>query len=203
MEAQTTANTLISSWKLPVDAALPALPPVENWRSADAVAARILVLTAVQKAINGDDRQGIVKSLKALKLWDSATTYEQFVIEEGDEPDIEAELTWQTEALWTLLWTLGEVPLSLQPTRLADLQECRRLLVEDDTARIKGDLLRQPKLRAAADMMNAYDFNYRLFHAIETAIATKTPLPMHFHADIVAERYHAMRWLAGDVEWDA
>lgn len=202
MELKPTANALIASWKLPVNETLSPLPEVQSWRSALAVAERVLVLTAVQKAINGDDRQPIEKSLKTLKLWDKATAYEQFVITEGEEPAVEAELSWQTEALWTLLWALGHVQLSAQPTRLADLRECRRLLVEESSSRLKGDLLKQPHLRSAAEMMSTYDLNYRLFHSVELALEKKIALPRHFHADMVAERYHALRWLAGHTEWD-
>jgi len=181
---------------------LPVLARPAKIHTAADTAARVLALTAIQKAVNGDERPPIVAALKKLNVWASATEYEKFVLAEGDDDASETALSWQTEALWALLWTLNRVPMTQLPSIFADLQKCREVLV-DNNSNLKGNLLEKPALRAEAEILDARDWYYRLYAVAEDAAKQKQALPSNLNADIIAERHHAFQWLCGDLErWD-
>lgn len=184
----------------------PALPPLNDSltpRPAQEVAARALALTGIVKVVNGDPLKPVIKSLKTLNVWDSTTAYERYVFEAEElEEDEEDALSWQTEALWVLLWALGKVALTPYPDTLCDLTNARHLLV-DDKANLTGTLLESPALRPTDELLDQLDLLYRLYGLAAECFDKEIPMPANLNPQVIAERYHALQWLMQEISaWD-
>lgn len=186
-----------------MDTALPPLDASLSPRPAADVAMRVLALTGIQKVINGDPQVAVVRSLKALGAWNHATHYERYVFEaEMLDEEEEDALSWQTESLWILLWALGKVSISPWPDSLSDLAQARHLLV-DEKANLIGKLLEAPALRPVGEILDHMDLLFRLYGLAEDSVRDQVSMPANLQPQVIAERYHALRWLMQEIAaWD-
>jgi len=186
-------------------------------REARDVARRALVLSAVTLRADGGSREKAVEVLEQRKLWDYVSPEERAFLE-ADEVDIEQaqKLLWRLEALWVLVWALGEIDELDWPSQMCDVQALVTLLMifEDN-----DDFIANAKLRDTSEILDATHLTMLTHWAIRDAWIQHRPIPMDLDwssdaemvsvqqcptVGVIAERHHALNWLTcfQDADWD-
>lgn len=196
-------EALLDVQGIPLATDLPAItPPGEALsRSKEAVAYRTLVLLFVALKGEGLD-QTIVESLvEGYGLAPHFTPNEKsFMANPAPAQQDRVDAAWRYEAAWTLLWALGYVEQLAAPDMICDVPHAVTLL----KAHTAEQFIAQARLRPVAEILEQADLAYRYQGAVADAKANGTALPAGLDPGVVYERYHALNWLAGDLEqlWD-
>lgn len=140
--------------------------------------------------------------LKRENLWDYASPKEKDVFENANRTQKDFDdATWRSEALWTLLWSLGKIDELDLPRQFYDSERLQQVLPKpgDSCARF----INGASLRSKSELLDATDLIYRIHWAVEDARLKKTPIPAGFNPDIVYERHYALNWLTFySNDWD-
>ena len=182
------------------------LPPSEDinesyWRTAGEVAIRILLLHSVVAAGSGIDRRAITSWLQDQNLWEHASPHEQTALL---SPRVFREdrsgAQWLQEAQWALLWTINKVDILGLPTKT-----CNSIKLVDDIMPTLGgnidefistaDFRPAPEINAENDRVSRLYINY-------SKAAENGELPEDLIYGVLANRFHAFRWLTSDEPWD-
>jgi hypothetical protein len=186
-------------------------------RDAQEVARRVLVLSAVTLRADGASREKAVEVIEQRELWPYVSPEERAFLEaEEADPDQSQKLLWRLEALWVLVWALGEIETLDWPTQMCDVQTLVTLLMifEDN-----DDFIANAKLRSASEILDATHQTMLIHWAIRDAWVHRRSIPMDLDwsgsaemvsvqqcptTGVVAERHHALNWLTcfQDAEWD-
>jgi hypothetical protein len=194
---------LLKSLGVPINPNLPRIASETEvrLRTPQDVARRAVVLDAVVLVgyrVNTDS----VGWLKREGLWDYVSPNEKALFE---NPTLTAQdllaAQWRSEALWTLLWAMGDTDELDLPTRLSDAETAERVLPIPGESCAK--FINQAKLRPEPELLDAADLIYRIDWAVVDAHLKKTPPPGGFISDIVTQRHYALNWLVRTAEnWD-
>jgi hypothetical protein len=172
------------------------LPPIdgesEAWpRSAPEIALRCQALWVSALRGEGMPSERAVELLTVVGLWEAATPAERtFLKDPAPLPDAASAFTWGHEAVWVLLWALGEVQTLPWPREVCDVTASSRLLSDIPVA----TFVENASLRPVPEILDAADLNHRLFAATEQAQRSETQVE-GVHPDVVFERERAFLWL--------
>lgn len=179
---------------------LPSIDPPRSRRSVDEVADRLCSLHVVVSCAYGFQRAAAWSWLQREDLVGALSPCERAYLECMEDPESDARLKWQVEALWALSWAAGvqdELDFALHCAddlvhRLPDLR------TGAPTAPFRASLaLRRPK-----ELLRAADLAYCLHWAVVDAHLHGRPIPGAVEAGVVLERRRALEWLIGDDAWD-
>lgn len=186
-------------------------------REACDVARRVLVLSAVTLRADGGSREKAVEVIEQRELWPYVSPEERAFLA-ADEVDLEQsqKLLWRLEALWVLVWALGEIDELDWPSQMCDVQALVTLLMifEDN-----DDFIANAKLRDTAEILDATHLTMLTHWAIRDAWVQRRPIPMDLDwssdaekvsvqqcptVGVIAERHHALNWLTcfQGADWD-
>jgi len=186
-------------------------------RDAQEVARRVLVLSAVTLRADGGSREKAMQVINDLDLWSAVSPEERTYLEaEEADPDLSQKLLWRLEALWVLVWALGEIKELDWPTQMCDVSKLVTylMLFENDET-----FVAKAKLRDTSEILDATQTTMLTHWAIRDAWVNRRPIPMDLDwsgdaervsvqqcptVGIVAERHHALNWLTcfQDADWD-
>ena len=189
-----------------------------SMREAADVARRILVLYTLARAAEGAPREGIVYLLQMSKLWDAVSPLEQSYLEDEEIDHSESHrMMWRYEAVWTLLWALGEVGDLPWPSRGCNMPKLESVL---DPLATDPTFIDRARMIAPALILDARDLTLRLHWAIRNEYRNQRTVPFNLDwsdefdhlpvyncpaVQIVEQRHHALNWLtrAGGDDWDS
>ncbi len=191
--------------------AVPAsLPPVVDatevaLRSADEVAARAIALFACAvraESLTSGKEIPVDELEKRLPLAFASLSPKERAFLFASTPNQQDVVNhlWRYEALAVLAWSLGWLPELPLPSRICDVPALAKAMLE----RGNQDFVDSSALRPTAEILDALDMHFRFHWATTDARVKKGPPPAGLEPGVVAERHHALNWLARfeDAAWD-
>jgi len=175
----------------------------EKTRGADEVARRCIALYAIIAAGHEEPRGELIDWLRRENLWEAVSPVEASFLQ-SDAPTKQqlVNATWRTEALSSLLWSLGFVPELPPPTGLCDVQALRRVL--PPLMGSVAEWVSTARLRPDSEFREANENIYQIHWAVRDARLNGRPIPQGFDPGVVQERHYALNWLIGycGQDWD-
>ena len=192
---------------------------VDQIRSAEEVARRCIVLYAVLAAGHDELRDELVAWLHREGLWDAVSPQESnFLLSASPTRQQRFQGQWRAEALFPLLWSLGQIAELPSPQQRCDVQLIRSVLppllgsVAEfiSSARLCSD----PAIHDANEEI--YQIHWRVRDAqfrnepTRPGKLPRMPVPdceppaESYDAGVVQERHYALNWLIGycGQDWD-
>ena len=172
-------------------------------RTAKEIAERTLVLTYLSY-ISGvpDDREKVIDFLQINSLWEKVSPEEKnlFQKEELTEQEI-VNISWRSEAIWLLLWTILKVDKLELPTEQVELSEIISRLTEFlDDPKI---FIENASIRPTTEILDISDLTYRLHWATRNANLNNLPMPADLSLSVIMERHYAINWVTSYTDnWD-
>ncbi|SDW46848.1 protein of unknown function [Marininema mesophilum] len=211
MDRKIRSEERLKSQGVPVDTSLPVIEGEEDVRlrrPAD-VAARIVVLYALQGVIFHDDPKRVVHWIQGEGLWDRLSSEEEPVFQlvlppfnEGKQQKlqdmVDHPLTWRIEALWALLWALGLIERLGFPDAECDGAKVKEVVPEIETE--VTTYINDAKLRPLSEILDELDWLRRLLWVGEQDKTGET-LPKGYEAIIAWQWHEALNWLIGNQVW--
>jgi len=172
-------------------------------RDAKEIAERILILVylAYVSEVPGE-RENVIDFLKANLLWDKVSPEEKEIFQKEELTDQEiANVSWRSEAVWLLLWTINRVDKLELPTDQIEISEIVSRLPKflTDTK----EFIETAIVRPTTEILDVSDLVYRLHWATRNADLNNQPIPANLDLSIIMERHYAINWVTYYAdEWD-
>ena len=172
-------------------------------RDAKEIAERILILVylAYVSEVPGE-RENVIDFLKANLLWDKVSPEEKEIFQKEELTDQEiANVSWRSEAVWLLLWTINRVDKLELPTDQIEISEIVSRLPKflTDTK----EFIENAIVRPTTEILDVSDLIYRLHWATRNADLNNQPIPANLDLSIIMERHYAINWVTYYAdEWD-
>ena len=198
-----SSEQFLKSKKVPINKYLPFVESESQTkiRSAQDTARRLLILYNVAAAGYGIDRNKVVERLKSTGLWTFVSPDEKNFLE-SKEPSNQQVInaTWRVEAVWTLLWALGQVKELDFPIKSIEPQTIHSFIPKPQDF---DSYIKNSKLRTKKEILDETDLIYRIHWAVRDAQINGQNAPAGLNGSVVVERHYTLNWLTfyGD-EWD-
>lgn len=172
-------------------------------RAAQEIAERILVLVYLAYVSEvPDERENVIDFLKTNSLWDKVSPDEKELFQKEELTNQEtANISWRSEGVWLLLWTINKVDKLELPTEQVEIPKIVSRLPEfltDPTEFIKSAII-----RPTTEILDQSDLIYRLHWATRNADLNNQPMPANLDLSIIMERHYAINWVTFYAdEWD-
>lgn len=172
-------------------------------RTAQEIAERILILVYLAYVSEvPDEKENVIEFLKTNLLWDKVSPDEKVLFQKEELTDQETtNISWRSEGVWLLLWTINKVDKLELPTEQVEIPNIVSRLPEfltDPTEFIKNAIV-----RPTAEILDQSDLVYRLHWATRNADLNNQPMPANLDLSIIMERHYAINWVTFYAdEWD-
>ena len=170
-------------------------------RTPQEIAKRILVLTYLNYvAEEPEENEKVVDFLKQQELWDSVSNDEiQFFTNNLTDHD-KVNISWRTEAIWLLLWTINQVDELDLPVEQVEISKILNLL--PDFMIDTSEFVATATSRTASEILDISDLTYRLHWATRQGELDKSET-LNLNSSILVERHYAINWVTYyDENWD-
>ena len=172
-------------------------------RTAQEIAERILVLVYlayVSEVV--DERENVIDFLKTNSLWDKVSPDEKELFQKEELTDQEtANISWRSEGVWLLLWTINKVDKLELPTEQVEIPKIVSRLPEFLTD--PTEFIKNANVRPTIEILDQSDLIYRLHWATRNADLNNQPMPANLDLSIIMERHYAINWVTFYAdEWD-
>lgn len=172
-------------------------------RTAQEIAERILVLVYlayVSEVV--DERENVIDFLKTSSLWDKVSPDEKELFQKEELTDQEtANISWRSEGVWLLLWTINKVEKLDLPTEQVEISEIVSRLPEFLTD--PTEFIKNANVRPTTEILDESDLIYRLHWATRNADLNNQQMQANLDLGIIMERHYAINWVTFyAVEWD-
>ena len=150
--------------------------------------ARALLLVALRaESVASGEAMPVETLLSKMPLADDALSPQEqaFLAQEAPSKEDCAQFIWRYESLYLLEWALSLVEALPYPDAPADSAAVVATLIE----------MRGPRLRPAAEILDALDLHYRLHWHIRQSRLKHGIEAAGIDADVVMERHRALNWL--------
>lgn len=172
-------------------------------RTAQEIAERVLILTYLNYFSEApDEKEEIIKFLQANSLWNKVSPDEKeiFLKEDLAEQD-HINISWRSEAIWLLLWTINKVSQLKFPSEQVEIREIIKRIPEFSCN--PGEFIEKATIRPTTEILDTLDLTYRLHWAVRNADLNKIPSPKNLNLSIITERHYAINWVTYYAkEWD-
>ena len=183
------------------------LPPIEgdeesSLRSGQDLALRALVLWSILAKFDGD--MGAAQLIEDAHLSKCVTASEAQFLGTSKPSDEELrKFSWRSEALWTILWSLGvvsDLDLPGKPCDQHELAKTMTTLIAQDRGK---SFVATAKARYENEILDKKDLFYRLNWSI-TNDKLKKENPGAANPDVILERHYALNWITKyrNQDWD-
>lgn len=172
-------------------------------RTAEEIAERILILVYLAYVSEVPDERGnVIDFLKTNLLWDKVSPGEKELFQKEELTDQEiANISWRSEGVWLLLWTINKVDKLELPTEQVEIPEIVSRLPEFLTA--PSDFIKNGIIRPITEILDQSDLIYRLHWATRNAALNNQSMPANLDLSIIMERHYAINWVTFYAdEWD-
>lgn len=150
--------------------------------------ARALLLVALRAdSVASGEPIAVEALLSKMPLADDALSPNEQAFLEQEAPSQQdcAQFLWRYESLYLLEWALCLVDELPYPGAPVDAAATVATLIE----------MRGPRLRTAAEILDALDLHYRLHWHVRQSRLKKLGEAAGVDADVVMERHHTLNWL--------
>jgi hypothetical protein len=172
-------------------------------RTAQEIAERILALVYLAYFSEvPDERDNVIDFLKTNSLWDKVSPDEKVLFQKEELTDQEtANISWRSEGVWLLLWTINKVDKLELPTEQVEIPEIVSRLPKFLTD--PSEFVKTAFVRPTTEILDALDLIYRLHWATRNANLNNQPMPASLDLNMIMERHYAINWVTiyAD-EWD-
>jgi len=172
-------------------------------RKPQEIAERILILTYLNYISEvPDEKDKVIDFLKSNTLWDKVSPDERELFQKDKLTNQEMiNISWRTEAIWILMWTINKVDKIEMPVEQVGINEIVSRL---------PDFLQDPKefietsiIRPTSEILDISDLTYRLHWATRHSDLESKNMPANLNNSIVMERHYAINWVTFYAdEWD-
>ncbi len=172
-------------------------------RTAQEVTERILILVYLAYVAEvPDERENVIDFLKANLLWDKVSPDEKELFQKDELTDQEAvNISWRSEAVWLLLWTINKVDKLELPTEQVEITEIVSRLPKFLTD--PAEFIEAANIRPTTEILDISDLTYRLHWATRNADLNKQTMSANLSSSVVVERHYAINWVTYYAdEWD-
>ncbi|WP_289056130.1 DUF4272 domain-containing protein [Carboxylicivirga marina] len=174
-------------------------------RDSKEITSRIVVLwevVNVASKFKGADRKESVKFLKDVDLWNCLSQKEKKFLSTTDhEKQRIIDLTWQTEILKVLYWSINEIPSLGEPIEDKSLVDISEMTFKKYPSLEK--FINQTKIRTTEEILDEADFIYRLHWCSRNHRRKNQGVPSKYNYSVIRERDFAFRWITDPKEnWD-
>lgn len=199
------SQSLLRSLNIPYIEHLPLLEEEAETkiRRPDEIAERILVLTYLNYVAEVPEaKEDVIAFLKNYSLWGKVSMDEQDLFQKDELSEREMiDISWRTEAIWLLLWTICRVDKLELPVKQVAIQDILSKLpafMGDPS-----DFISTAVIKPVSEILDAADLIYRLHWAARDADLKGEPPPAELSLSIVTERHYAMNWVTYyEEDWD-
>ena len=208
MTQQERANRtekILSELHIPIN---PSLPLIEDEseihvRKASDIAKRILILTYLNVIADDEvSKQEIIEFLKNESLWDYLSREENSLLaKEILTVKDKVNISWRSEAIWTLLWAIKKVDTLQLPTEKCNVADILNLLPAffEPTK----EFIYTAHIRESSEILDMSDFIYRLHWAVRDSELNGQDIPGGINTGIIYERHYAINWITYyEDDWD-
>jgi len=194
---------LLRSIDIPINVHLPLIEEENEVRirAAQEIAKRILILTYLNYYLEEpDSKDEVIEFLKSENIWNSVSEIEKEYFEGELTEQDKVNISWRTEAIWLLLWTIKKVDkleLPIEQVVVGEILSRLSNFMTDTT-----DFIEMSELRTTSEILDIADLTYRLHWAARENDLKKLK-PLKIDSSIVEERHYAINWVTyyGD-NWD-
>lgn len=196
---------LLKSLSIPYIEHLPLLEEENDikMRTAKEIAERILILTYLNYVSEvPDEKEKVIDFLRTNSLWDKVSTNERELLKKEQLLEQEAvNISWRSEAIWLLLWTINKVDKLELPTEQVGVSEIMSRLPEFLVA--PKEFIENATIRPSTEILDISDLTYRLHWAAREADLNSQRIPANLSLSVIMERHYAINWVTYYAdEWD-
>ena len=174
----------------------------DEYRSPQQIAKRSIVLTALISVIYGKNLSEIVKWLKKENLWDELTPSELDFVKDQNNERAQINLSWKSEALVSLLWSINKFQSIPKLDSSADIDNLTRFSVYPPST--TEEYIKSAKLRSEEEIEDEYEVVFDAHWSVRNAQINKKPIPNNLDSGIVMERHFGFNYVMGycSLPWD-
>jgi hypothetical protein len=149
-----------------------------------------------------DTKIKVLDFLKSNSLWDKVSPDEKELYNKDKLTEQEKiNISWRTEAVWLLLWTINKVDkikLPIDQVKVNDIVEHLPDFLGDPKEYIDTS-----EIRPTSEILDISDLTYRLHWATRNSEFNGKNMPANLNENIVQERHYAINWVTFYAdEWD-
>jgi hypothetical protein len=204
LERKRKTESLLKELDIPFIDHLPTIEEEDEvkLRTSGEIAKRILCLTYLCYAIEDEESKNeVVDFLKKEGLWESVTEAEKELFTKSKVTDQErVNISWRSEAIWLLLWTIGkvdELDLPIDEVNIADIIDRLPKLMQPTK-----DFIETATIRPTGELLDQSDLIYRLHWATRQS-ELDNGIELELNPSIVEERHYAINWTTSYADnWD-
>ena len=171
-------------------------------RTAEEIARRALVLSAVMSVAFGSPAEQIISWLKAENLWEEITPNELDFLNNPIDERNRVKFSWKVEALVALLWCINKVSKLPKLTNQCDTGPLKKAIVwpPEPTA----GFISSSKLRSEKEISKEYEKIYQAHWSVRDARLNNKKIPKRLVPGVVYERHYGFNWVVGygGQSWD-
>jgi hypothetical protein len=170
-------------------------------RSPKDIAKRVLILIYLcYVAEEQGAKAEVIEFLKSEKLWDSVSADEKELFQEELTDKQKINISWRSEAIWLLLWTINKVDRLDLPQNEVSIPDILGCLPKPMTS--TKDFIDSATIRTTSDILNVSDLTYRLHWATRNSELNNSQTT-DLNSSIVSERHYAINWVTYYADnWD-
>lgn len=172
-------------------------------RKPQEIAERILVLTYLGYISEVPAaKEKVIDALKNTSLWDKVTPHEKELFQKDELTAQEKiNISWRSEAVWLLLWTLNKVDKLELPIEQVEISEIVSRLPA--FLGVPTEFIQSARIRPTTEILDVLDLTYRLHWATKNSNLNGQPMPADLNLSVIMERHYAMNWVTCYAEeWD-
>jgi len=202
-ERKSQTEQLLKSIHIPYIEHLPLIEEESEARvrTPQEIAKRILVLTYLNYVSEEpQDRSKVIAFLKEQKLWDAVSNEERKLFSKELTDQERINISWRTEAIWLLLWTINKVDKLELPVEEVSTSEIFDRLPDfmEDTK----EFIQSATCRTIAEILDLSDLTYRLHWATRHTELNGLQ-SLNLNSSVVQERHYAINWVTYYADdWD-
>ncbi|MEL7122122.1 MAG: DUF4272 domain-containing protein [Bacteroidota bacterium] len=173
-------------------------------RTPQEIAKRALVLTYLCYIGEvEEEKPEVVQFLKDEYLWSAVSPLEKelFRVDLELTPQERINISWRSECIWVLLWTIKKIDRLELPIEEVQVSEMLELLPE--FMKNTTEFINTAVVREKSEIMDQSDLIYRLHWAARNDYLHQTNTS-GLNPSIVEERHYAINWITNyeGLEWD-
>jgi hypothetical protein len=166
------------------------------------IAERILILVYLAYVSEvPNEKENVIDFMKANLLWDKVSPDEKDLFQKEKLTEQEtANISWRSEAVWLLLWTINRVDKLELPTEQIEISEIVSKLPEFLTD--PKEFIETALIRPTTEILDVSDLIYRLHWATRHTELNNLK-SVDLNTSVIMERHYAINWVTYYADnWD-
>jgi Domain of unknown function (DUF4272) len=203
LERKAQSENILKSFGVPFIDHLPLIEEESEARvrTPQEIAKRLLILTYLNYvAEEPGEKEKVITFLKQQQLWEYVSNDEVELFKNQFTEQDQINISWRTEAIWLLLWTINKVDKFEMPIEQVEIPKILSRLPNfmSDTK----EFIETSTLRTVSEILDLSDLTYRLHWAVRHSELNNLEL-LQLNSSIVEERHYAINWVTHYAEnWD-